>query len=91
VVLQNEGKTFRVDVLPPIGGADPLPSSDRGEQVTAVYEAGCGSPVSLTPPPAVAEAAAAAARHAIATLTGAPLSAAGEIRELDLMEGGGCV
>jgi hypothetical protein len=88
VVLQNEGKTFRVDVLPPFDNADPLPSSDRGEPVAAVYEAGCGSPVSLTPPPAVAEAAAAAARHVVAMLTGKPLSAAGETRELDLFEGG---
>lgn len=89
VVLQNEGKTFRVDVLPPRDNVSPLPLSDRGEPVPAVYEAGCGSPVSLTPPPSVAEAAAAAARHAVATLTGAPLSAAGETRELDLLEGGG--
>jgi glycine/D-amino acid oxidase-like deaminating enzyme len=88
VVLQNEGRTFRVDVLPPFDNADPLASSDRGEPVAAVYEAGCGSPVSLTPPPAVAEAAAAAARHVVAMLTGKPLSAAGEIRELDLFEGG---
>jgi hypothetical protein len=47
-----------------------------------VFEAGCGEPVSPTPPHAVAEAAATAVRHIIGILTGTPVSDAGEERVL---------
>lgn len=84
VVMQNEGHTFRIDVLPSMDGSRSLPRSARpssGPPATA-FESGCGSPISPTPPPAVIEAAAAAARHAVGLLAGAPLSPVGEVREL---------
>lgn len=80
--LQNDGRTLRVDVLPTIGGAEPLPSSATEASAPTYYEAGCGSPVSPTPPQAVIEAAMVAARHAVGLLTGRPLTPAGEVRHL---------
>jgi hypothetical protein len=79
VCVQNDGDVVRVDLLPPVHG-DPLPrtSPARGRQ-PAFYEAGCGDPVSPTPPHAVVHAAALAARHAVGLLTGQPLHPAGEI------------
>lgn len=82
VCVQNDGTTLRVDIAPPLAGADSLPPSPRRPGLTPAYEGGCGSPVSPTPPHAVAEAAAMAARHASALLAGQPLDPAGELRDL---------
>lgn len=67
VAMQNDGNTFRIDLLPPLDGSSPLPPSARpiDQTTTAVYDAGCGSPISPTPPHAVLEAAAATTRHAV--------------------------
>ncbi|WP_207007728.1 ThiF family adenylyltransferase [Nocardioides aromaticivorans] len=81
--LQNEGRSMRIDVVPPLDGADPIPPTTiQPSAARNMFEAGCGEPVSPTPPHAVAEAAAMAARHIIGLLTGAPESAAGEHRDL---------
>jgi hypothetical protein len=78
VCTQNDGDSVRVDVMPPLAGATPLPETTQREpEQPEIYEGGCGSPVSPTPPFAVAEAAALAVRHACALLLGAPLDSAG--------------
>lgn len=83
VGLQNDGDTARTDVVPPYGKALPLPSSARPRSSSTPYfEAGCGSPISPTPPQSVVEAAAIACRHAVAMLVGQPLTEAGEVTEL---------
>lgn len=83
-VIQNDGTSYRVDVLPALDGADPLPPSALATDQAApeLFEAGCGSPISPTPPHAVIEAAAATVRHAIGLLVGRPLHPAGEARDL---------
>lgn len=82
--LQNEGRSMRVDVVPPLDGATPLaPTVIRPSSTSEVFEAGCGLPVSPTPPYAVAEAAAIAVRHSVGLLAGTPESPAGEHRDLD--------
>ncbi|MFF1257596.1 HesA/MoeB/ThiF family protein [Streptomyces sp. NPDC058321] len=83
-VLQNDGMTYRIDVLPPLDGAASLPPSTTNADAAAppLFEAGCGSPISPTPPHAVTEAAAATVRHAIGLLVGRPLHPAGETRHL---------
>ncbi|QTE31536.1 ThiF family adenylyltransferase [Pengzhenrongella sicca] len=84
--LQNGGATFRVDVLPPLDGQPTLaPSAIQPRRDTGpdCYEAGCGSPISPTPPHAVAEAAAATVRHAVGLLLRQPIHPAGEIRHLN--------
>jgi len=79
VCVQNDGDVVRVDLLPPVHG-DPLPrTTPARDRQPAFYEAGCGDPVSPTPPHAVVQAAAIAARHAVGLLTGEPLHPAGEI------------
>lgn len=82
--LQNDGRTYRIDVLPPLGDAAPLPPSTARADTEAplLFEAGCGSPISPTPPHAVIEAAAATVRHAIGLLVERPLHPAGETRHL---------
>lgn len=82
VCIQNDGTTLRVDVAPPLDGAKRLPPSPARRLAEPTFEGGCGSPVSLTTPYAVAEAAAMAARHACALLAGNPLHPAGEIRDM---------
>jgi len=84
VALQNEGETLRIDVLPPLSG-ESLPESNNFHRTSAAvnFEAGCGSPVSPTPPFAVVEAAAVAVRHAVGILVDRPLHPAGEVRNLD--------
>jgi len=82
VVLQNNGETLRVDVLPPLGGESLPRSDDALADRPANFEAGCGSPVSPTPPFTVVEAAAVATRHAVGILVGEPLHPAGEVRHL---------
>ncbi|WP_406723575.1 ThiF family adenylyltransferase [Streptomyces sp. GD-15H] len=82
--LQNDGRTYRIDVLPPLDDAATLPPSTTKADSKApqLYEAGCGSPISPTPPHAVIEAAAATVRHAIGLLVDRPLHPAGETRHL---------
>lgn len=86
VVLQDDGSAYRVDVLPTLEGVPPLPplptSQEGSQRLPDLFEAGCGSPISPTPPHAVMEAAAAAVRHCIGLLTGQPLHPAGESRSL---------
>lgn len=82
--LQNDGTTYRVDVLPPLDNASPLPdsSTSRSERSDQYFEAGCGSPISPTPPQAVVEAAAATVRHAVGLLLESPVHPSGEVRNL---------
>lgn len=84
--LQNNGATYRIDVLPPLAGASMLPPStiENSTLGEALFEAGCGSPISLAPPHAVAEAAAATVRHAIGLLVSQPLHPAGEVKILQI-------
>ena len=86
VSVLADGYAIRVDHWPePSTGALPppvLPPASPG-----VYESGCSSPVSTTPPAAVWEAAALGARHAIDVLLGDNHNA-GEERILRA-EGGG--
>lgn len=82
--IQNDGATYRIDVLPPLDDAASLPSSTfevMGPR-PEVFEAGCGSPISPTPPHAVIEAAAATVRHVLGLLVDRPLHPAGEVRHL---------
>lgn len=85
VALQNDGRTARVDIMPPLNGAEPLKRSADldAPRSDGYFEAGCGSPVSPTPPHAVVEAAAIAARHAAHLLVGTSHEASGEVRVLD--------
>lgn len=63
--LQDEGRIVRADVIPPVVG-DPIPAVDFDDtEAEVVFEAGCGDPVSMTPPYAAGEAASLAARLAI--------------------------
>ncbi|KRE76014.1 ThiF family adenylyltransferase [Arthrobacter sp. Soil762] len=84
--LHDDGTAYRVDILPPANGASPMPplatSPDTGVQAPELFDAGCGSPISPTPPHAVIEAAAAAVRHSIGLLTERILHPAGESRDL---------
>lgn len=84
--IQNGGTRFRVDVLLPLDGADPLPPSTVtvGQSKIELFKAGCGSPVSPTPPYAVIEAAVATVRHAVGLLVDRPLHPAGETRDLSI-------
>ncbi|WP_442542620.1 ThiF family adenylyltransferase [Arthrobacter sp. KN11-1C] len=86
VSLHDDGTAYRVDILPPSENASPLPprapSPDTGVHAPELFEAGCGSPISPTPPHAVIEAAAAAVRHSIGLLTERILHPAGESRDL---------
>ncbi len=82
--IQYDGATYRVDLLPPIEGADPLPTSsvDVDQQPPALFEAGCGSPISPTPPHVAVEAASATVRHVIGLLIEHPVHPSGEVRAL---------
>jgi hypothetical protein len=81
--LQNDGRSMRIDIIPPFNGAAPLgPTLLRPSVAPEAFEAGCGEPVSPTPPHAVTEAAAMAVRHIIGVLSGDPESPAGELRDL---------
>jgi hypothetical protein len=85
ICIQNSGLTLRLDVLPSISGTA-LPNSARPGAAPGYFEAGCGSPISPTPPQAVIEAAAVAARHAVGYLIGTPLDPAGEVREMTVVQ-----
>lgn len=84
--LHDDGTAYRVDVLPPVSGnplvLPPVKSADTSVLAPELFEAGCGSPISPTPPHAVIEAAAATVRHGIGLLTGRILHPAGESRDL---------
>lgn len=82
--LKNDGNTYRIDVLPPLGGASSIPDStwSPARPGLSFFEAGCGSPISPTPPHAVIEAAAATVRHAVGLLLDDPVHPAGEVRNL---------
>ncbi len=88
VAIQNEGWTFRIDVMPPLDEVAALPSSARRGHAPAplYFDSGCGSPISPTPPSAVIEAASAAVRHAFGLLLSTPIAPDGEVRDLDLPE-----
>jgi molybdopterin/thiamine biosynthesis adenylyltransferase len=80
VAVLADGYAVRVDRTPPPAGQTPLPAPVLPPADPAVFEAGCGSPVSTTPPAAVWEAAALAARHTIGLLTTPGSVPAGEER-----------
>lgn len=84
--IQNGGTSYRIDVLPPLDGAEPLPPSSNvvDQPESELFEAGCGSPISPTPPYSVIEAAAATVRHAIGLLVDRPLHPSGETRDLSI-------
>jgi len=79
--LQNDGESQRVDVIPPLSGPAMDATPQRRSDVPVMYEGGCGSPVSPTPPYAVIEAAAMTVAHAVGLLTHEPLSPNGELRD----------
>jgi hypothetical protein len=80
--LQNEGRTQRLDVIPPPRDTQPIaPTRLLAALSPEIFEAGCGDPVSTTPPFAVAEAAAMAVRHIVGHLTGQPPASSGEVRD----------
>lgn len=82
--IQNDGATYRVDLLPPLEGTDALPNSSVviHQQPPAVFEAGCGSPISPTPPHVAVETASATVRHVIGLLIERPVHPSGEVRTL---------
>lgn len=82
VTVIGHGQVGRVDVCPPLDGADPLQEDPVQPFAGSEWEGGCGDPVSPTPPAAVVETAAMGARFAIRMLAGEPVSPAGESREL---------
>nr|WP_246316455.1 ThiF family adenylyltransferase [Kineococcus aurantiacus] len=84
VAVLADGYAIRVDRHPLPAGTEVLPAPDLPPLAPAVYEAGCGSPVSTTPPAAVWEAAAMATRHGLAVLLNATTTSAGEQRQLHL-------
>lgn len=81
--LQNDGRSMRTDIIPPLDEADAIPPTVlRPSSAPEVFESGCGEPVSPTPPHAVAEAAALTVRHLVGLLAGTTESPAGEHRDL---------
>lgn len=82
VAVLADGYAVRVDrwPTPPSGG---LSTADLPPLSPGVYETGCSTPISRTPPAAVWEAAALAARHVVDLLLDGPPSA-GEERVLRL-------
>ncbi|MHA7304299.1 ThiF family adenylyltransferase [Arthrobacter sp. TMN-49] len=82
VAVVGHGQVGRVDICPPMDGADPIAESIVQPFAATEWEAGCGDPVSPTPPTAVVETAAMGARFAIRMLAGESVPPAGESREL---------
>ncbi|MFB9164185.1 ThiF family adenylyltransferase [Arthrobacter psychrochitiniphilus] len=82
VAVVGHGQAGRVDICPPMDDADPIPESIVQPFAATEWEAGCGDPVSPTPPTAVIETAAMGARFAIRMLAGEAVPPAGESREL---------
>ncbi|WP_214468211.1 ThiF family adenylyltransferase [Microbacterium flavescens] len=78
--LQDEGRIVRADVIPPVEG-EAVPAIEfeiSGDDL--VFEAGCGDPVSMTPPYAANEAASLACRLAVQLLLRPSSAGAGEAR-----------
>ncbi|MEO3922750.1 ThiF family adenylyltransferase [Micromonosporaceae bacterium B7E4] len=82
VCVLADGYAIRVDRTPVRDGEQPLPLPQLPPPHSGVYEAGCGSPISQTPPAAVWEAAALAVRHTIGLLLNPGVVAPGEQRAL---------
>lgn len=82
VAVIGHGQAGRVDICPPLNGADPIEESKVQPLRATAWETGCGDPVSPTPPTAVAETASMGARFAIRMLVGEPVPPGGESREL---------
>lgn len=83
VCLQEDGQVVRVDVVPPLEGPS-LPPTQLGplpDRADLKFEAGCGDPVSMTPPFAVLEAASLATRCAIGMLLNEPICKAGIVHD----------
>lgn len=83
VSVLADGYAIRVDRAPTPPGQSPLPAPQLPPPTPGVYEAGCGSPISTTPPAAAWEAAAIAARHTVGLLTHPAALTAGEERRID--------
>jgi molybdopterin/thiamine biosynthesis adenylyltransferase len=83
VCVLADGYAVRVDRTPTREDDLPLPTPQLPPSDIAVYETGCGSPVSRTPPAAVWEAAAIAARHTIGLLLAPGSVPPGEQRVLN--------
>ncbi|WP_448610122.1 ThiF family adenylyltransferase [Geodermatophilus sp. URMC 60] len=82
VYVLADGYAVRVDRTPEPDGQITLPAPHLPPPAPTVYEAGCGSPVSTTPPAAAWEAAAIVARHTVALLLNPESVPAGEERRL---------
>lgn len=82
VAVIGHGQYGRVDVCPPLDGAEPLDEDPVKHLALTEWEGGCGDPVSPTPPAAVLETAAMGARFAIRMLARESVPAAGESRAL---------
>jgi molybdopterin/thiamine biosynthesis adenylyltransferase len=82
VCVLADGYAVRVDRTPTRQGEEPLPPPELPPPGDAVYETGCGSPVSATPPAAVWEAAAVATRHTLHLLLDPASVPSGEERVL---------
>lgn len=83
VCVLADGYAVRVDRAPTREQDEPLEGPVLPPPADIVYETGCGSPISTTPPAAVWEAAAVGARHAIKLLLAPDVVPAGEERVLD--------
>lgn len=77
-----DGYAIRVDRTPVCDGDQPLPLPQLPPPSSEVYETGCGSPISQTPPAVVWEAAALAVRHTVGLLLNPGAVAPGEQRTL---------
>lgn len=82
VAVIGHGQYGRVDICPPLHGAEPLDENPVKDVALTEWEGGCGDPVSPTPPSAVLETAAMGARFAIRMLAGENVPPAGESRAL---------
>lgn len=82
VAVVGHGQYARIDICPPLAGADPIPAETTEPTGPLDFEGGCGDPISPTPPAAVVETAAIGARLAIQLLTGEAVAPAGESRHL---------
>jgi hypothetical protein len=82
VCVLADGYAIRVDRIPVRDGDQPLPPPQLPPPRSELYETGCGSPVSSTPPGAVWEAAALAVRHTVGLLLTPTAVAPGEQRVL---------
>lgn len=82
VAVIGHGQYGRVDIYPPLEGAEQLGEDPVVGVALSEWEGGCGDPVSPTPPTAVLETAGMGARFAIRMLAGEKVPPAGESRPL---------